>query len=268
MALGRETDLNDQLQWLQEQRPEYLVTYPSHLESLVYANQGAPVDSLKCLRVISAMLTEEMRQRIENTCGLKVLQNYGLNELGFVATRCSAGRYHINSEAFIVEVVDDEGRACQPGEIGRVLVTALQNPFMPLIRYDTGDLAVAVAQDCLCGKTLPAIGRIIGRFRSMRHTPAGTPERLKYIEEVLEQLPLESLKSVRERQLHQYRDGSFTLRLAINAPVPEIVVQTIQGGWNQNFANTTLTITFLEKLDRKPNEKQQEFTSEFFPQVT
>ena len=32
-----------------------------------------------------------------------------------------------------------------------------------MIRYDTGDLALAVEEPCACGRTLPLMGRVAGR---------------------------------------------------------------------------------------------------------
>ena len=65
------------------------------------------------------------------------------------------------SEAIIVEVLDDEGRPCKDGAIGRVVATPLFNLAGPLIRYATGDFAEAGT--CECGRTLPTLKRIAPR---------------------------------------------------------------------------------------------------------
>ena len=43
-----------------------------------------------------------------------------------------------------------------------LVVTPFFNFAMPLIRYDTGDIAVAAAA-CPCGRCLPKLSRIVGR---------------------------------------------------------------------------------------------------------
>jgi hypothetical protein len=63
----------------------------------------------------------------------------------------------------IIQIVDHGGREVQPGKIGRVIATTLENELMPLVRYDMGDYAVAIEDKCSCGRTLPLIGNIIGR---------------------------------------------------------------------------------------------------------
>ncbi len=82
-----------------------------------------------------------------------------------------AGNYHQNAEHVLIELVDEAGREVAPGELGRVLLTTLENFVMPLVRYEIGDYAVAASGDCSCGRTLPLIGRVVGRgmnlFRSL-----------------------------------------------------------------------------------------------------
>src|SRR6202021_2920702 len=62
-----------------------------------------------------------------------------------------------------LEVVDERGAPSRAGEMGRVLVTTLQNHLMPLVRYEIGDYAIVATEPCICGRTLPALDRVIGR---------------------------------------------------------------------------------------------------------
>jgi len=267
LAVPRARPLEDTLDLLRHARPDYLVTYPGTLETLAYAAQGLPVDSLKGVRAISAMLPGPTRERIESAFGLPVHQNYGLNEVGIVANRCEAGRYHVNMEHCLVEIVDDDGQPVAPGETGRLLVTALQNTAMPLLRYDTTDIAEAVQGPCPCGRTLPSFGRILGRYRSMRQTPAGTSARLNHVLDALAALPLSDLEGLRQAQLHQHRSGGFTLRLeADEGALSPTIVDTLQRGWDEAFdpGQTPLEICRVDQIDQDRHGKPQEFTSDFF----
>jgi len=268
IAFNRSNSIEAQVNWLRHERPEYLITFPGTLEALIYAGQGKPVESLRGLRSISATLTEGMRSRIESATGLHVQQNYGLNEIGIVATRCEGGRYHVNSEHCVVEIVDENGAPCRPGESGRILVTALTNLAMPLVRYDTGDLAEVAAGNCPCGRTLPAFGRVIGRYRAMRYAPEGTSARVNAIAETIEKLPLPLLENLREYQLHQYLDGNFELRLVVRGNPQNKLTKALSAAWVARFGETTpLRILELKKLPPPPGGKQQEFTSDFFPGI-
>src|SRR3546814_3537656 len=73
--------------------------------------------------------------------------------------------YHVQSENVLLEVVDDDGRPCGPGETGRVLITSLHNFATPLIRYELGDYA-EVGSPCACGRGLPVIKQVLGRKRN------------------------------------------------------------------------------------------------------
>jgi phenylacetate-CoA ligase len=268
LGINRSNPVEVQIEFLRRNSPEYLVTFPGTLETLVLACQGSPVDSLRATRTISATLTMGMRKRIEDATGLPIHEGYGLNEVGIVAGRCSEGRYHVHAEHCLVELVDEDGSPTPPGQIGSVLVTSLTNYAMPLIRYETGDLAVSVEGPCPCGLTLPSIGRIVGRYRAMRHAPQGTSRRVNLVIDTIDALPLASLAGLRAYQLHQFTDDRFELRLeTVGEPSPAIV-DAVRRAWDaENDASHPLTIIRVEQIPGGPGGKQQEFTSDFFPSV-
>ena len=267
IGFNRSNPVADQIDMLRRERPEYLIAFPGTIETLVYACQGKPVDSLLAFRTISATLTPGMRDRVESATGLHVYEAYGLNEIGIVAHRCDAGRYHVNAEHCVVEVVDAAGNPCKAGETGRVVVTGLTNFAMPLVRYDSGDIAEAVEGPCDCGRMLPSIGRIVGRYRAMRHAPEGTSRRINLVFGVIDGLPLAALANLREYQLHQFKNGSFELRL-VTVGEPEQLVSAVREAWDaENDESTPLRFLQLDEIPVAPGGKQQEFTSEFFPSV-
>ncbi|MHA1109007.1 MAG: phenylacetate--CoA ligase family protein, partial [Alphaproteobacteria bacterium] len=175
------------LAWLEKEQPAYLMTYPETLEHLAFASgEKIPIDTIRATVAISEQMTPPMKRRIERAFAAPVYQNYGLNEIGNVAVRCLAGRYHVHSEHCIVEIIDDAGRPTAPGETGRVVVTALKNPAMPLIRFDTDDLAQTVSGPCPCGRTLPSFGDIAGRYSRIAFLPEGTLGQVGAIRDALE----------------------------------------------------------------------------------
>lgn len=268
VAITRGNPIEFQLAWLRAERPDYLVTSPGLMESLVYAAQGRPVDSLRGLRAIAATLTEPVRQQIESATGLVVQQPYGLNEIGAVASRCAAGRYHVNAEHCVVEIVDENLQPCRPGEFGRLLVTALTNVAMPLIRYDTGDVAEMVSGECACGRTLPSFGRILGRYRPTHLAPEGTTRRVDLVFNTLRTMSLELLVNLREYQLHQFLDGRFELRLHTRGEPDARLVAAVRSTWDAQAGDAALDIVSVEQIARIPGRKTQDFTSDFFPQVS
>jgi phenylacetate-CoA ligase len=72
----------------------------------------------------------------------------------------------------VVEVVDEDGNACDVGVPGRVLVTSLHNSAMPLIRYDIGDVA-ELGEPCDTGLSWPVLNKVNGRLRDSIVLPNG-----------------------------------------------------------------------------------------------
>jgi len=84
----------------------------------------------------------------------KVTIEYGRPECRGIAYECQAhGGHHVAAESYIVEVLNDRQPA-PPGEVGDVVVTDLDSFSVPLIRYRTGDRAVALGGTCVCGRAL------------------------------------------------------------------------------------------------------------------
>ncbi|MEC3907985.1 CoF synthetase [Tamlana sp. 2201CG12-4] len=73
-----------------------------------------------------------------------VLSRYSSEEVGVIAqqTNHSTEHFIINHASYYVELLDlNDDKPVKPGEFGRIVVTDLFNYSMPLIRYDTGDIA-------------------------------------------------------------------------------------------------------------------------------
>ena len=82
--------------------------------------------------------------------GVEVADAYSTVELGTIAHQCPANEnLHVQSESILPEVLGDDGTPCLPGEVGRVVITALHNFATPLIRYELGDYA-EVGEACPC----------------------------------------------------------------------------------------------------------------------
>lgn len=112
----------------------------------------------------SMMLLEHERQLIERVFRRPVTNRYGCEEVGLIACECEVHQgFHIHAEGIIVEVLDDDDRPCPAGVEGRLVITDLLNPGLPLLRYEVGDCGALAAAPCRCGRGLPRLERITGR---------------------------------------------------------------------------------------------------------
>lgn len=169
-------DLNVQLDWLSSVQPDYLLSFPSNLLALGerLRERRVSLTALRELRTFGETLAPGMRSRLETLWAVKVVDVYSAQEVGYLALQCPQSPvYHAQAENILLEVLDESGSPCQPGEVGRVVVTALHNFASPLIRYEIGDWA-EVGSACGCRRSLPVIERILGRTRNMVRLPDGS----------------------------------------------------------------------------------------------
>ncbi|MFZ1527899.1 MAG: AMP-binding protein [Ferruginibacter sp.] len=93
----------------------------------------------------------------ENCCNA-----YGMTETNTLAIQCPAGNFHCLEDRYFYEVVNpDTLQPVKNGEMGELIVSSVNNPAMPLIRYRTGDI-VSMGGQCDCGlitNTMKHFGR-------------------------------------------------------------------------------------------------------------
>jgi phenylacetate-CoA ligase len=114
--------------------------------------------------------SDEARKDLEETLGIKAYDSYGLSEMfgPGVAFECQEQNgLHIWEDHFLVEILDKDGKACAPGEIGELVLTSLTKQAMPLIRYHTGDVTNLMEDDCSCGRVSRKVHRFLGRADDM-----------------------------------------------------------------------------------------------------
>jgi phenylacetate-CoA ligase len=226
------TDVDELASWLLEKDPAYLLTYPTYLQGLLdcFARRGQRPKSLEQVRTIGETLSPDLRDRCQEVLGAPIVDAYSAQEVGVIALQCPvSGLYHVQAESLIVEVLDAQGRACRPGESGRVVVTDLHNFATPLLRYELRDYA-EVGPPCSCGRGLPTLRRVLGRERNMvrlpngeRHWPLVGLHRFREVEQILQyQLVQHDLEQVEMRLVTAAR-----LDAGAEARLIEIVQQAL-----------------------------------------
>ncbi|MBQ1419061.1 MAG: phenylacetate--CoA ligase, partial [Firmicutes bacterium] len=115
--------------------------------------------------------SEEMRQDIQKTLGIKAFDIYGLTELSGpgVSFECSAqAGMHINEDHFIAEVIDpDTGEVLPDGTYGELVFTSITKEAFPLLRYRTRDIVKLSHEPCPCGRTHVKMSKPRGRSDDM-----------------------------------------------------------------------------------------------------
>ncbi len=166
--------LDDYIAFIRHLRPACLYGYASSIALLarhvIHAglDRGSlGSDRLRAIFVTGEVLLDRDRDAITEAFAAPVVIEYGSRDGGMIAMSCEAGSLHIAQENLIIELLDEQGQAVQPGEVGEIVLTHLEAVAMPLIRYRTGDQARRQADlrtCCACGRHLQQLAEIRGRL--------------------------------------------------------------------------------------------------------
>ncbi len=163
--------LENHVAFYQEFKPTTLYGFASYLVNLIsYLEKNSiKLDFIERIFTSSEVLSKSTRDLIENYFGCKVYDVYGSTEVKEVSWECEKQEgYHINEDLIYVECINDDGKPAKNGEVGKIVMTSLQNKAMPLLRYSIGDMGYISNKYCSCGRTFrlmkPTYGRIIDYF--------------------------------------------------------------------------------------------------------
>jgi phenylacetate-CoA ligase len=168
------------MQWetIERLKPTALVAVPSFIVKLIeYARQNG-IDPNKSSVKKAICIGEGLRtaafdlniigQKIKDAWNIDLYSTYASSEMQTAFTECTKGvGGHHHPELLIVEILDDDGKPVPAGEPGEVTITTLGVEGMPLLRYKTGDIAVAFTESCACGRTTLRLGPVLGRKQQL-----------------------------------------------------------------------------------------------------
>lgn len=163
-----------QIQFMTDLGSTILCCTPSYAAYLGEAiNERGLKDQIKLKAGIfgAEAWTEEMRQEIQKSLGIKAYDIYGLTEISGpgVSFECEEQKgMHINEDHFIAEIIDPEtGEVLPEGEKGELVFTCITKKAFPLMRYRTRDICVLTREKCSCGRTHVRMRKPMGRSDDM-----------------------------------------------------------------------------------------------------
>ncbi len=111
----------------------------------------------------AGMLSNDIRNFVQNVFKSKVLNQYGSREVSDIAAECRKQEgLHIFEHSHYVEIISN-GKKAEDGEMGEVVITLLTNYAMPLIRYKIGDTAISKKEFCSCSRKFRLLKNVTGR---------------------------------------------------------------------------------------------------------
>ena len=85
-------------------------------------------------------LSDSYAIKLSHRYGCPVLDLYAMTEAGIIAVRTDDG-HRILPHDLHIEILDANDQPCPTGVQGEITLTGGRNPFLPLLRYRTGDFA-------------------------------------------------------------------------------------------------------------------------------
>ena len=191
---------------LNEFNPSMLSGYPSNLALL--SNFKELTINPDVVITGGELLTDEIRNKLEEKFGCYVQTHYSCTEAGEVACECSEKHLHINEDWVIVEPVDKNNNPVGFGvRSDKALITNLSNYIQPFIRYELTDRIIVHNEKCNCGKNSCWL-EIEGRTDDILEFENGILIAPMSFYKILEEIP-----EIKRFQLIQRSSNKLELRL-------------------------------------------------------
>lgn len=250
--LGRD-DLAGYLKRIAEFRPSAIYSYSraAYLLALEAKQQNFSCPSLKVINLTSEPATEHIVRTIEQAFGVPCIIQYGCVELGFVAGQWPDRTLRVREDIVYVESL--------PRKDGfyDVLLTCLNNPSFPLLRYDIGDVTDQPV-------ALPPLGfailnSISGRCGDMLYSPSGRCMHPTAADSVFE---VEYCEFVRRYQIHQRSDYSLLVLIELNHPTRIPNLEQMAKHISQELDHCPTKVEIVEKIKQTEAGKHRNVISE------
>ncbi|MGC1239927.1 MAG: AMP-binding protein [Acidimicrobiales bacterium] len=214
------------LQQLIRFQPALVSTYANamHLIARAAEENNLKIDGLRAVQGTSEPMPPELRKNIERAFGCETFDKYGMRETNIVSHEAPThDGMLIQSENVIVEIIGENGEVCPVGTPGRVVVTTLNNFAMPLVRYETSDIASLLYGSSKCGLPFPRMSSVVGRQQDLILTPNGD-----HVDAYLFSYLLMSMSEIHWFQVEQRELESLILRVYCPLGLPVTRVDEIR----------------------------------------
>jgi len=170
-----EKTMDEYIKTIQSYKPKIINAYASAIYILAEYMEKKGIKDIQPKAILTSceMLFPFQRKIIERTFGCHIYDYYSGRDTTFHAGECPEHiGYHMAVENAVVEFLKNN-ETVSYGEVGKMIMTDLENYAMPFIRYEIGDLGKLSDEKCPCGRNLPILKEISGRIRDVIVTKDG-----------------------------------------------------------------------------------------------
>ena len=166
--------------------------------------------SLKVAISGSEALLETTRDLVNKYMGCEIISQYADEECGIIGQEKLGGSpncFYLNHASYVIEILKlDEDIAAEYGELGRVVLTDLTNRAFPMIRYDTGDVAILHQPDETSHS--PYFSALFGRRLDLVYDVEGNPIHPMVLNRVLK-----NFDGIKQWQFIQIGEKDYMLKI-------------------------------------------------------
>ncbi|MGO2119747.1 MULTISPECIES: hypothetical protein [unclassified Psychrobacter] len=230
---------------INSKKPAFIKAYVHSIYDMAkYINENNI--KVKCKPVIhctTGPLYPEMRDEISKAFNDAYVYNfYGSREVSAMASevRGSEGLFVFYDNIFL-EILDENDNPVKKGEEGEIVITTLNNFYMPLIRYKIGDRAIK--GDDLEFGTL-RLDKVTGRTLGVIHKADGTKIDGQFFTTLFF-----SKSSIKSFQLVQKDIISLELNIVKNDPFNPNELEEVINSIKIELPDVNIEVNFCKKID-------------------
>jgi phenylacetate-CoA ligase len=167
LSLGRfiysDEVIDEYIKAMKEFQPKWILGQPSIIYILgkYLKENDINIESLQYIELNGEFVTDGMMNAIRDQFNVTIGNLYGSTEFNGIAFLCPYGKMHI-----IENNVNVENK--KENTMSELLITGLTNSYMPLIRYNIGDIGlVKDSEECKCGLCSKTLELSMGREKEI-----------------------------------------------------------------------------------------------------
>ena len=257
--------LDAQIQILKKVKSDVLWGYPSGIKLLAKEVKERDIKGVspRLIFTASEILDPETRDFINSVFNVDLFDIYGSYETGCMAWECDEHTgYHMNMDTLLMEFVDEKGEQVNAGERGKVVVTNLHSYAMPIIRYEIGDFAIPMDEECSCGRGGYLMKAIDGRSKDVLLTSSGKVivssfvPYLFYPDCISSEANVEQYQKIKQFQVIQKTKEEILIKIIKERESDEEEFNYILTNFKNIFGESmNIKLTFVESIPPLPSGK-------------
>ncbi|CAD5897341.1 putative AMP-dependent synthetase and ligase [Carnobacterium maltaromaticum] len=230
---------------INEFRPKWIFGPPSVLFILAKHIQSKDInysfDYLSLIEVSGEFCTKEQRETISQVFQTPVANMYGSMETLMIAYQCPEGHMHIIDDNVLTET----------NELDEVIVTALNNFGMPLIKYKLGDKGCLKEITCPHGnKVIELYGGRVGKYIEYNRQRYSSAVLFDCIAKYNEKHP----KSIGQFKFIRQGQTNFLLEIIIDCDHNSIDIDYLKVLFYEYFPGSELKVQEVKIINLKNNK--------------